>query len=99
MDDLYFKKCSRCHKEVPKGDFSPTKNFFFSDQLLPMCNGCIERLLLKYEDDWDIVDKLCQFADIPCIPNNRQYIYKQNKEKSSTIYNAIFISQEIKGLD
>ena len=99
MDDLYFKKCSRCHKEVPKGDFSPTKNFFFSDQLLPMCNECIERLLLKYEDDWDIVDKLCQFADIPFIPNKWQDIYKQNKEKSFPIYNAIFISQEFEGLD
>lgn len=99
QNSLLFKTCSRCHKELPKGEFSPTKNFFYTDQLLPMCNGCIERLLAKYEDDWEIVDKLCQFADIPFIPKKWNDIYEQNKERSFPFYNAIFLSQEFEGLD
>lgn len=99
VNNNLFKECSRCHKEKPRGEFSPTKNFFFVDQLLPMCNECIERLLTKYEDDWDIADKLCQYADIPFVPKKWQEIYQENKEKTFPFYNNIFFTQEFEGLN
>lgn len=99
QNNLLLKTCSRCHNDMPKSNFSPTKNFFYFDQLLPMCNDCIERLLTKYGDDWQIADKLCQFADIPFIPKKWQDIYEQNKEKSFPFYNAVFLSKEFEGLN
>lgn len=96
---LINKECSKCGNSKNVANFCPSKNFLFGDGYLPMCNSCIERLLLKYKDDWSVADKLCQYADIPFVPNEWQKIYRQNKEKSFPFYNKIFLGKEYEGLN
>ena len=96
---LVTKICSKCGNILDVSKFCPSKNFFFNDGYLPICNDCIERLIKKYKDDWSIVDKLCQYADIPFIPDEWNKVYKQNKEKTFPFYNKIFLTEKYEGLN
>lgn len=96
---LVTKICSKCGNTLDVSKFCPSKNFFFSDGYLPICNDCIERLIKKYKDDWSIVDKLCQYADIPFIPQEWNKVYTQNKEKAFPFYNKIFLTEKYEGLN
>lgn len=96
---LVTKICSKCGNTLDVSKFCPSKNFFFNDGYLPICNDCIERLIKKYKDDWSIVDKLCQYADIPFIPDEWNKVYKQNKEKTFPFYNKIFLTEKYEGLN
>ena len=93
------KKCNTCGGSYGPESFVKTKSFFYSDGYLPMCADCIEEILEGNNFNWKIVDKLCQYADIPFVPREFERLHKMNGNKVFPIYAELFLSKEYEGLD
>ena len=46
-----------------------------------MCNDCLEKILIENDFNWEIVNKICQYADIPFVPSEFVRLQELNKEK------------------
>lgn len=89
-----FKTCNRCGQSYTKDEFAPTKSIFYADGALPICNSCIESYLLEVEFDWQEVDKLCQYADIPFVPREWERLYEMNGSRTFPVYANVFAQAE-----
>lgn len=92
------KECNRCKGTYGPESFTRTKSFFYPDGYLPICNDCIEKSLVEKEFSWRAVDKLCQYADIPFIPQKFEELHSANGNKVFPIYSDLFLSNEFEGL-
>lgn len=92
------KKCSTCGGNFGPESFVKTKSIFYPDGYLPMCADCIERLLVENDFDWELVDKLCRYADIPFIPAEFERLHESNGNKVFQVYADVFLSTEFEGL-
>lgn len=61
------KKCEKCGRVMLNSSFAETHSKFYLDGRLPICNECITEMIDAASGSWDIIDKLCQWADIPFI--------------------------------
>ena len=93
------KTCNLCQGRYGSENFSPCHSIFFTDGYLPICNDCIKEILLQHNFSWEIVDKLCQYADIPFVPVEWEKIYALSGENSFPIYAKFFKQQEYENLD
>lgn len=92
------KTCSICGGTFGPEGFIKTKSLFYPDGYLPMCADCIKQLLVEYEFDWDLVDKLCRYADIPFIPAEFERLHESNGDNVFQVYADVFLSSEFEGL-
>ena len=92
------KKCSTCGGNFGPESFVKTKSIFYPDGYLPMCTDCIERLLVENDFNWDLIDKLCRYADIPFIPAEFERLHESNGSKVFQVYADVFLSSEFEGL-
>lgn len=93
-----FKTCNRCGQSFTKDEFAPTKSIFYVDGALPICNGCIQDYLVEVDFDWQEVDKLCQYADIPFVPREWERLYEMNGARTFPVYASVFAQSEYEGL-
>lgn len=93
------KTCSRCNGSFGPDAFSETKSFFYKDGYLPICNSCIEEYLVENNFDWEAVDKVCQYADIPFVPSEFERLHEMNGDKVFQVYAKVFLSSDYNGLD
>lgn len=84
------KECSKCKGSYSYDYFTKVKNPFFCDEVLPICDKCIEEIMKINEDNFDFFDKLCQWADIPFLASEWDKLYKLNKEKTFGIYSRMY---------
>lgn len=91
-----FKKCCYCNRERPLVDFCKVRSKFFPGGLLNICNSCLDLTIksCKPEERWDRVNKICQWADIPFIPNEWEKIYSGNESNWFYHYSKIFNAKE-----
>jgi hypothetical protein len=92
------KTCTHCRGDFGTENFSKTKSIFFPDGYLPLCNDCLDAVLEEGGYGWDLVDKICQYADIPFIPSKFEELHKLHGNKVFPIYAEIFFSEEFEGL-
>ena len=92
------KTCSVCGGTFGPEGFIKTKSLFYPDGYLPMCADCIKQLLIEHNFDWDLVDKLCRYADIPFIPAEFERLHESNGDNVFQVYADIFLSSEFEGL-
>ena len=92
------KTCSICGGTFGPEGFIKTKSLFYPDGYLPMCADCIKQLLIEHNFDWDLVDKLCRYADIPFIPAEFERLHESNGDNVFQVYADIFLSSEFEGL-
>ena len=93
------KTCSRCNGSFGPDAFSETKSFFYKDGYLPICNSCIEEYLVENNFDWEAVDKICQYADIPFVPSEFERLHEMNGDKVFPVYAKVFLSSDYNGVD
>lgn len=79
--------------------FQKQKSFFYKDGYLPICNSCIEEYLVENNFDWEAVDKVCQYADIPFVPSEFERLHEMNGDKVFPVYAKVFFSSDYNGLD
>ena len=92
------KTCSICGGTFGPESFIKTKSLFYPDGYLPMCADCIKQLLIEHNFDWDLVDKLCRYADIPFIPAEFERLHESNGDNVFQVYADVFLSSEFEGL-
>ena len=92
------KTCSVCGGTFGPEGFIKTKSLFYPDGYLPMCADCIKQLLVEHNFDWDLVDKLCRYADIPFIPTEFERLHESNGDNVFQVYADVFLSSEFEGL-
>ena len=92
------KTCSICGGTFGPEGFIKTKSLFYPDSYLPMCADCIKQLLIEHNFDWDLVDKLCRYTDIPFIPAEFERLHESNGDNVFQVYADVFLSSEFEGL-
>lgn len=95
-----FKKCGGCNKELPITDFTKTRCKFFPGGVLPLCNHCLDLITMAPtpEEQWNKVNKLCQWADVPFVPKEWEKV-KAGGENSFNRYCKIFAAKELETVD
>lgn len=97
--DSTSKVCAKCGKPKPINQFAFTHNEFYSDKHLPFCNECISALIEESEDEWETVDKLCQWADIPFVVKEWERIKEMTwAGETWGTYAKVFSTQEYEHL-
>lgn len=91
------KQCTKCGGRFGEENFSPTKSPFYNGYL-PWCNDCIQAYIIESPSQWDAVDKLCQYADIPFVPREWERINEMNAGKGFPAYARVFLEEEFEGL-
>lgn len=98
MAKALLKECSSCGGTFSTTSFLPTKNSFYLDGLVPICNSCLEKMIVV-NGDWNYINKICQFLDIPFVPARWVEFYEKEQEHAIITYAKFFYSQEYNGVD
>ena len=61
------KKCTQCGRVLMSSAYSQTHNKFYPDGYLPVCNECISTWIEDGDGNWETIDKICRWADIPSV--------------------------------
>lgn len=88
------KVCACCGRVLPKQAYSSTKSPFFIDGLLTICNDCLNAEVLHMEGDWGYMDMVCQWADVPWVPEQFTKIYTSVPAQAASTYLKYFSAQE-----
>ena len=97
---LAFKKCEHCGKVIDIKEFFEVKNPFYLDGYMPICNGCLVKILEKLDwENWVLIDKLCQLIDVPFIPEKWVEVSKKFGAKGIISYIKIVQEGMYKSLD
>lgn len=96
--DFLIKTCEICKGNFGPESFSPTNSFFYSDGYIPICNGCIKDYLKKEDFNWRAVNKICQYMDIPFVPQEFERLHEINGDEVFPIYVKIFHTSEYEDL-
>ena len=92
------KQCAWCGQSFGPEGFAPTKSEFYADGVIPVCNDCIDRKIAENDGDWDYVDKLCQWVDIPFVPKEWERLASISIVELFYRYAQIFLSSEYDGI-
>ena len=94
------KQCIKCGENKTTANFVAT-NSIIHDGTLPICIQCLARIISEAPENqkWNTVDKICQWADIPFVPEEWEKIYKGHKDKAFSVYASIFRQEEYQKLD
>lgn len=91
------KKCNKCGIVTTIEDFARTHSKFYPDGYLPICNGCVNDILRDSNWDWDSIDKVCQWADIPFIVKEWERLSELNGiENVWPVYTKVFAADVYK---
>ena len=95
------KKCSKCAIEKTTAHYIAVNSKIHNGSL-PICRECIGQMISNEKDEgkkWNLVNKLCQWADIPFIPEEWDKIYCTKGKDAFGIYCSIFRSEPYNTLD
>lgn len=95
------KKCSKCAIEKTTAHYIAVNSKFHNGSL-PICRECIGQMISNEKDEgnkWNLVNKLCQWADIPFIPEEWDKIYCTKGKDAFGIYCSIFRSEPYNTVD
>lgn len=91
--------CNICGLLQGEDQFCKTSSPFFPNHRIPICTGCIRDYLKENEFQWEAVDKLCQYADLPFVPKEFERLHELNGDDVFPTYAAVFQESEFQGLD
>ena len=93
------KTCNKCGLVGSAENFARTHSFFYPDGFLPICNTCINEFLKSHDYEWQWIDKVCQWADIPWIVKEWDRLVEMNGvEGTWTVYAQVFAADEYQNL-
>ena len=97
--DFSDKKCVGCGRGLSSNKYLKTKSFLYPDGHLDMCNDCVNDILEEENYSWDIVDRLCQYLDIPFVPEKWEDLRMLNDDRDTIVaYNRLFFTEEYEGI-
>lgn len=97
--DIKEIKCECCGRYRDSMDFLPTKSFMFPDGYVHVCNECLGKRL-EVDESWEVMDKICQYVDMPFDIKRFEELRKTNTAASLLqAYSIQFMNDEYEGVD
>lgn len=98
--DFTFKNCESCGRALDSLSFLKTKSYLFPSGYINICTDCLARELESNHYSWNAMDRLCQYLDIPFIPDKYEELLATTKGADLLrAYNTIFFTEEYDGID
>lgn len=92
------KVCIKCGEEKTVANYIAVNSPLFNGSL-PICRDCLNRFIaVDPPDNWNRVNKICQWADVPFIPGEWEKVRKRGKDGLG-IYMAMFRENRYSDLD
>lgn len=97
---MALKKCTKCGEEKTPANFIGVNSPFHNGSL-PICRQCLAKMIqdAPRDENWNFVDKLCQWADVPFVPEQWAKIYEGNSKDAFGMYVSIFRNKPYDTLD
>lgn len=95
---MALKKCLKCQQEKTTANYIAVNSSIHNGSL-PICRDCLAKMIEESENKWNTVDKICQWADIPFVPEQWEKIYQGQGKDAFGIYASIFRSAPYDTLD
>ena len=95
------KVCTRCKKEMSTAQFIAVDSNLHTGSL-PICRQCLSKQIeeaYQKEDGWNTVDKICQWADIPFVPEFWEKTRKGHGKEAIGVYISTFRMKPYDKLD
>lgn len=89
------KKCQRCGEEKNAAAYIAVNSVIHGGSL-PICRQCLAKQIdTAYSDGegWDMIDKICQWADVPFIPEYWEKMYEGHGRDAIGVYISTFRSK------
>lgn len=96
--EFHNKTCVKCGRSQNSSMYVRSKSFLFPDKRIPICNECLEEMLVAHKFDWDYVDKLCQYVDIPFVPKEFERLKDINGTEVFPVYANMYFASEYEGI-
>lgn len=97
--DFEDKKCECCGRYKTSLNFLRTKSFMFPSGYSNICTECLGKRL-EVDDSWEIMDKICQYLDMPFDIGRYEELKKTNTpETLLQAYTMQFAADEYEGID
>lgn len=97
---MALKKCTKCGEEKTPANFIGVNSPLHNGSL-PICRQCLAKMIqdAPWDENWNFVDKLCQWADVPFVPEQWAKIYEGNSKDAFGMYVSIFRNKPYDTLD
>jgi hypothetical protein len=98
---MAMKKCQRCGEEKNTAAYIAVNSIVHGGSL-PICRQCLANQIsraYKEENSWNVVDKICQWADVPFIPEYWEKMYAGHGQDAIGAYISTFRGQPYESLD
>ena len=90
--------CTKCGQDKSTAHYIGVNSPFFNG-CLPICRQCLSKKIEESNGDWNVVDKILQWADIPFIPEKWEEIYDSEGSDALGVYISIFRQRQYSQLD
>lgn len=98
--DFSSKICAVCGQPKDSFDYLRTKSFMYPTGYVDVCVDCLGERLERSDFDWNVMDKICQYLDIPFEIKRFEELRKTNSAPELLkAYNTIYFSEEYEGID
>ena len=93
--DFSSKKCVCCGQMKDSFSYLRTKSFMYPTGYVDVCIDCLGDRLEKSDFDWNVMDKICQYLDIPFELDKFEEL-RQTHSAANLLkaYNLIYFSDE-----
>ena len=97
---MAFKKCTKCLEDRSTAHYIAVNSPLHNGSL-PICRECLAKMISStpQEERWNMVDKICQWADVPFVSGEWEKLYQANGKDTLGVYIAIFRSEKYNTLD
>ncbi len=97
--DFEDKKCECCGRYKTSLNFLKTKSFMFPSGYSNICTECLGKRL-EVDDSWEVMDKICQYLDMPFKIDLYEKLSKDNAPAALLQAYAMQMgSEEYEGID
>lgn len=94
------KICLKCKEELSYSNFISVNSPLHPGSL-PYCRKCLAKIISSEKEEekrWNVIDRICQWADVPFIPGEWQKLYVSNGENTLGVYISIFRDEQYRHL-
>lgn len=97
---MALKKCMKCGEDKSPANYIAVNSKIHNGSL-PICRTCLSKMVSEAGEgnEWNQVDKICQWADVPFVPEEWEKIKKGNGTDAIGKYMAIFRGTPYNTLD
>lgn len=99
---MALKKCQRCGEEKTIANYIAVNNSIIHGGSLPICRQCLAKQLDEANKKgclWNTMDKICQWADVPFVPEEFDKIYEGHGRDAIGFYISMFRGKPYNTLD